>query len=325
MTDPEKAETAELPALTDEQVELQRLRDENAALHKKIDAAHKIAEEMDDAQRDEDDLKERAKAAKARKDQLADALAALVRGDVQTEVGEIVGPMANQQPINGTPQEVEARRNAGDVLELGPGVIEWAELEVAALSHLFSTGKPQTVKPVLFMGKHYVAVDVTDRIVSLLPILSFDEFKERHGTGPVEIPSDARSADLEALGPHAGIPVKVKRKIYHLAPDKEALLVKMPEEVKVGAVADGGPGWGRAESDDADACIDYGLITNRIRAHIESLPDNGDNECRRVSEVAKALSLAPATVHLVCWVALAAAEPSLSFYDAYEDNPIIEV
>lgn len=311
MTDPEKAETAELPALTDEQVELQRLRDENAALHKKIDAAHKIAEEMDDAQRDEDDLKERAKAAKARKDQLADALAALVRGDVQTEAGEIVDPMANQQPINWTPQEVEARRSAGDVLELGPGVIEWADLEVAALSHLFSTGKPQTVKPVLFMGKHYVAVDVTDRVVSLLPILSFDEFKEQHGTSPVEIPSDARSADLEALGPHAGIPVKVKRKIYHLAPDREALLVKMPDEAVIGAVADG------AADDDDRAPIDYGLIANRIRT---AMLDWQNDEPVTVSMMAQHLDLSPAMVHAAVDQA-----PSMGFFDSAEADPAIQV
>lgn len=311
MTDPEKAETAVLPALTEEQVELQRLRDEVAAFQKKAAAEKKIAEEMADAERDESDYKERAKQARERKDQLADALASLARGDVQTEVGEITDPMANQQPINWTPQEVEARRNAGDVLELGPGVIEWADLEVAALSHLFSTGKPQKVKPVLLCGKHYVAVDVTDRVVSLLPILSFAEFSDQHGCNPSEIPNDSRSPALEALGPHAGIPVKVNRKIYHLAPDKEALLVRMPEEVKVGAVADG------ATSEDDTAPIDYGLIANRIRV---AVLDWANDEPITVSMMARHLDLSPAMVHAAVEQA-----PSMGFFDSTEADPAIAV
>src|SRR5688500_9279860 len=61
---------------------------EIAALHKQIATEKQIADEMEDAKRDWEDYKDRAKAAKERFDTLAEALAARVRGDVQTEVGE---------------------------------------------------------------------------------------------------------------------------------------------------------------------------------------------------------------------------------------------
>lgn len=259
-SNPEKNETQDIQPPEIPTAEQQREADELHALKKRDADLRQIAQEMESARRDHEDLKERAKAAKERMDMLAESLKALVLGEVQTEIGELQDDKS-QQTIAWTPEQVETRRAAGDVLDLGPGVIEWSALQVAALSHLASTGKPQKVTPVSVFGREYVAVDVCNRIVSLLPILDIEAWDSRApGVSPRQLPSDDRSAELDALGPHAGMPVRVGRKIRWLAPDSDALLVRMPEESAIS---------GNVEDTEHTPNVDYSLIANRIISAIE--------------------------------------------------------
>lgn len=305
-TNPENIEPAEANPL---EIENQSLRDELAAVHKQLEKAREIAREMDDCRSEEEELKARAKKAKENKDILADALANLVKGDTQTEIGEIIDPSDLQQPIEWTPQMVEERRAAGDVLTLGPDAITWDALEVAALSELASTGKPQKVKPVQLFGKDYVATDVVDRVVSLLPVLTREEWDDRTANSiPMELPNSERSAELEALGPHAGIPVKVGRSVRYLAPDGDALLVKMPEE-KARPVA---------PFDDEEPPRDYGLIANRIIAQVQSGPYGDD--AVTVSMIANDLDLPETIIR-----AAIKQSDKLRYFDDAEDDPAIEI
>jgi len=298
-----------------QEVELQRLRDENAAYRKKITAEREIADEMEAAERDEEDLKARAKKAKERKDSLADSLKALVKGDVQTDLGEFSDGM-DQLPISWDNQATaEQKKAAGDVLQLGPDIISWPDVELAALSALASTGKPQKIKPVEIFGLHYVLTDVSDRVATLHQLLG-DTAWEIHYS-PVaflDLPNSDRTADLDALGKFAGIPVKVGRKVQFICGDALAMLVRIPDNATVGNA-----GQTLGDADDLPP-RDYGLIANQIRVRVQDGNDKNDPIANTVSALATIMDLPG-------FIIRAAIDTSedMGYFNEDADDPVVQL
>ena len=307
---PEKIETAshETP-----EVELQRLRDENTAYRKKIAAEREIADEMEAAERDEEDYKARAKKAKERKDSLADSLKALVKGDVQTEIGEFHDGM-DQLPISWDNETTaHQKQEAGDVLQLGPDIISWPDVELAALSALASTGKPQKIKPVVIFGLNYVLTDVCDRVATLHQLLSHEAWLDLYGAVDfLDLPNSDRSADLDAIGKLAGIPVKVGRKVFFIGSDAGAMLVQIPDNTTVGNA-----GQTLADADDLPP-RDYGLIANQIRVRVQDGYDK--NEPVTVTSLVS-------DMHLTGTIIRAAIDTSedLRYFDEDADDPVVQL
>lgn len=226
---------------------------EIAALHKQRDAEKQIADEMEDARRDWEDLKDRAKAAKERFDTLAEALAKLVRGDVQTEVGEFsdgAGPkqttladaISDVDKAITTAEALKAKIAAGDVLTIKD--MDWTAVELSALSSLASTGKPARVKPLTVMGLQYALTDVqfngAERVAVLAQILDAESFDARYPNASRRAVPNDTDAEMEG-DPQHGLPVKVGRKVFWLSSMADALLLKIPAEAAIG---------GEAEADD---------------------------------------------------------------------------
>lgn len=223
------------------------------ALHKQIATEKQIAEEMEDARRDWEDLKERAKEAKERMDTLAEALSKRVRGDVQTEVGEFREDGAKQTTIDDAIAAPAAAQqmNGGDVLTIPD--MDWAAVELAALSAVSSLGKPPQVRPYQTKtGNLLVLTNVSRPIAVLHELLDAKTFAKRYPNATAhDIPSDAFDG-VQLLG----YPVRVGRKKLWLGSNDDAWHVSIPDEVKItesaGVMDDSGDGDPNAGADDAD-------------------------------------------------------------------------
>lgn len=132
--------------------------------------------------------------------------------------------------------ELQRRIAAGDVISDQHLVDQRLdELIAAALPANASTGKPPKLVPLAYEGQRLVLVDVQDGVAVLLPVLSAmewanleDEFGPKRAT-----PGEQQTAQQAKGGKHCGMPVKVGRSTVYLAPEKDALLLRVPPALQI--------------------------------------------------------------------------------------------
>jgi len=238
-----------------------------------------------------------------------------VKGDVQTDLGEFSDGM-DQLPISWDNQATaEQKKAAGDVLQLGPDIISWPDVELAALSALASTGKPQKIKPVEIFGLSYVLTDVSDRVATLHQLISGEVWEDHYGSADyLELPNSDRSVNLDARGKLAGIPVKVGRRPFFIGGDDLAMLVRIPDNATVGNATQT-----LADADDLPP-RDYGLIANQIRVRVQDGYDKNE-------PVANTVSVLATVMDLPGFIIRAAIETSedIGYLDEDADDPVVQL
>lgn len=259
---PDLPTTTELQAL-----EITRLKAELLAKSTRLGHMAALATEMDICHEREATAKAESKRWKEEAESLAVSMKHAALGTSAKDVpgqerltdpdGNIVDPAGEDDPLDmgdrAPADSVAARIAAGDVLSVSG--LDWSAVHRSALSALVSTGKPAKVKPVEIVGAPHVLVDVQQRTAVLYPLFEAETFVNKFGVEGAARPDD-RGEELVALGPYAGIPVKVARKVMYLG--AEPLLVVIPTDAAISTGAEPIPGPG---SD---------LVANRIVAQLES-------------------------------------------------------